>query len=89
MVTCLTSPLASGQITLMCGQKAPSSENFWPVSSQSFNSDTAVMVLETLATPIGLSTVHFTLGCSFSQGARAQPSAPFATTLPPCKTSKA
>ena len=63
MVTFLTSALASGQIALMCGQNAPSRENSWSVSSQSFSSDTDVTVFETLATPIGLSTVHFTLGC--------------------------
>src|SRR6202044_3396641 len=74
--------LARGQMARMCGQNGASRENFLSRSSHSLRRATAVTVLETLATPIGFSTVHLTFESWGCHGARAQPSAPSATTLP-------
>ncbi len=68
MVTVLTSVAGLGDRSPGCAARRDRrARTCRPVSSQSFNSATAVMVFETLATPIGLSSVHFTLGSSFSQ----------------------
>ena len=68
MVISLISGRTFGTRRSMNGQNGASSENSWCLSSHRCSSAVAVMVLETLASPIDVSSDHGTPGRVRSHG---------------------